>query len=566
VGADLSRSSGHALTNPAVADKLLALAHVLATRGENPFKVKAYRRAARVIRAMGDSVAEQVAGGQDLTRYAGIGPAIAAVIQEIVQTGTTHRTKNLETENRPELVAAAAYPRLDPRRVLRIFRKLNISTVEELKQSLDTGQIHDVLGATLDQHVRRAMSDSEEVLLYEADSAVNEMKGFLVERCGVQKAEAAGEYRRRVDVVHELSFVIETTSFPAVLECLRHYGGRAQLLEDNEKHATFRLSSGLLLRVTAASRNLWGAALIQATGSDRHLRALKEAGFEALLHDGEVNPTEEIAYGRLGLSHIPAELREGRDEVALAQSGRLPNLVTVKDIRGELHAHTTSSDGADTLEAMAEAARARGLEYIGISDHSQSLKIARGLSEPRLKNQLRFIDKLNGRLNGIRILKSAEVDILPDGTLDYSNDLLKELDYTVCSIHSKFGLSKTEQTERIMRAMDNPYFTFLGHATGRLLLKRSGYEIDMERLIEHARKNKCFFEMNSSPDRLDLSADNARLAGDAGIGITINTDAHSTGELSFISYGVDQARRAGLDKRAVLNTRSWNDLRKAIQR
>lgn len=243
-----------------------------------------------------------------------------------------------------------------------------------------------------------------------------------------------------------------------------------------------------------------------------------------------------------------------------ATKGTLPVLVTAADIRGELHAHSTSSDGAHSIERMARVAQQMGYDYIGITDHSQSLKIARGVPVEDLWQQIRFIDRLNERQGGIRILKSAEVDILADGALDYPDDLLRELDYTVCSIHSRFGYAKKQQTERIMRAMDNRYFNILGHATGRLLLKRPGYEIDIDRVIEHARRNGCFFEMNSSPDRLDLSAENARAAAQAGVMIAVSTDAHSTGEFGLVRYGLDQARRAGLTCDAVLNCLSWEKL------
>ena len=238
----------------------------------------------------------------------------------------------------------------------------------------------------------------------------------------------------------------------------------------------------------------------------------------------------------------------------------LPVLVTTKDIRGELHAHSTSSDGSNSIEQMALAAQAHGYEYIGITDHSQSLKIARGVPVEDLRRQIRFIDLLNDRLDGIRILKSAEVDILADGSLDYPDDLLRELDYTVCSVHSRFGLGKSQQTERILRAMDNRYFTILGHATGRLLLKRPGYELDIERIIGHAKQTGCFFEINSSPDRLDLSAENARLAHEADVRIAVSTDAHSTREFGTVRNGIDQARRAGLDKNSVLNCLPWKIL------
>jgi DNA polymerase (family 10) len=259
-------------------------------------------------------------------------------------------------------------------------------------------------------------------------------------------------------------------------------------------------------------------------------------------------------------------LREGYDEVERAAKNTLPALVTAKDIKGELHAHSTSSDGSDSIEDMAEAARDRGYEYIGISDHSQSLKIARGVSVEDLWAQIKYIDKLNGRQRGLRILKSSEVDILADGSLDYPDELLRELDYTVCSIHSRFGLDRAQQTERLLRAMDNRYFNILGHATGRLLLKRPGYEIDVDRVIDQARKNGCYFEINSSPDRLDLSAENARKANAAGVLIAVNTDAHGTGELPLIRCGIDQARRAGLEKTAVLNSFPWQKLQRLFKR
>jgi DNA polymerase (family 10) len=369
-------------------------------------------------------------------------------------------------------------------------------------------------------------------------------------------------------VVGEIAFLIESDNFPAVVSKLQSYGGRADLLNSAESTAVFKLAPGILLRIDMASRNKWGVALILSTGSENHLKKLQEATFDLkeLLSSKDSYPDESAVYRKLGMSFIEPELREGHDEVELARRGALPVLVSAKDIRGELHAHTVSSDGANTIEQMAAAARAKNYEYIGISDHSQSLKIAGGLSEDDLWQQIRYIDKLNEKTGSIRILKSAEVDILVDGTLDYSNELLRELDYTVCSIHSRFGISKADQTNRILRAMENPYFTILGHATGRLLLKRPGYEIEIERVVEHAKATGCFFEINSSPDRLDLSAANARLARQAGVKIAVCTDAHSTRELDHINLGVDQARRAGLERSSILNCLSWPELRGVLKR
>ena len=330
-------------------------------------------------------------------------------------------------------------------------------------------------------------------------------------------------------------------------------------------NAVFALSSGVLLRVQLAGKKDWGFQMVACTGSKAHLKKLTEVMGSLRGLEGSFD-SEQAIYRKFGLQYIEPELREGNDEVERAAKNALPILVTAKDIKGELHAHSTSSDGSDSIEDMAEAAREGGYEYIGISDHSQSLKIARGVSVEDLWAQIKYIDKLNSHLRRFRILKSSEVDILADGSLDYPDDLLRELDYTVCSIHSRFGLNRQQQTERLLRAMDNRYFNILGHATGRLLLKRAGYEIDIDRVIEQAQKNGCFFEINSSPDRLDLSAENARKASAADVQMAINTDAHGTGELPLIRCGIDQARRAGLEKTTVLNCLPWEKLQTLFRR
>ncbi len=417
------------------------------------------------------------------------------------------------------------------------------------------------------QHVRQGLTQIQAILLYRADDVHTAVEEFLVSKCGVRRAEVAGDCRRRLEVIEEIAFVIETDDFSSVVAGLQRFGGRTPLLKAGANDALLALSAGILLYVRAAAKEDWGLALIACTGSKTHLRKLTAVtgNLKGLQQAGPF-PTETALYRKYGLGFIPPELREGRDEVDRAKCGALPALVELADIRGELHAHSTASDGAHSIEQMAGAAQQKGYEYIGVTDHSQSLKIARGVSIDDLWQQIRFIDRLNERLGGIRILKSAEVDILADGALDYPDALLQELDYTVCSIHSRFGFGKQQQTERILRAMDNRYFNILGHATGRLLLKRPGYELDMDRIIEHARRNGCFFEINSSPNRLDLSADNARCAAQFGVKIAISTDAHSTRELGLIRYGLDQARRAGLTKDFVLNCSPWSRLRSLLKR
>lgn len=555
-----------ALTNAEIASQLLGLAQLLSAQGENPFKVRAYRRAAGTLRDLGESVDALVRSDVDLTRYPGIGKAISGAIREIVLEGSSRQLQSLRSQISPELASLSEYPRLDPKRVLRIYKALNISSVAELRARLESGELGRKLGARLEQHVRQAMTDAREILLYDAHGIVATVKSYLLEKCGVSRVEATGDYRRRVETLHELTFLVQAADFPAVLRKFARFGGQARLANANETRATFELASGIAVTLESAPARKWGLALLVSTGADAHLEGLGVAKLTRLAKSRDPLADESTVYGKLGLAYIEPELREGRDEVALAAKGRLPELVTLADIRGELHAHSTSSDGAHTIEQMAVAARKRGYAYLGITDHSQSLKIARGVAEADLWRQIRAIDKLNARLTGIRVLKSAEVDILADGSLDYPDELLRELDYTVCSIHSRFALNKAQQTERILRAMDNPHFTILGHATGRRLLKRPGYDLDLERIVEHARQNRCFFEINSSPERLDLSVAHARLARDAGIMLAICTDAHSIEEFDFISCGIDQARRAGLEKSSILNCLSWPQLRRAIRR
>jgi DNA polymerase (family X) len=542
-----------ALSNAEIADRLASLAQLLSSQKENPYKVKAYQRAAAKVRTLSESLHELVHEDADLTGYAGIGEAIGAAIREIVQTGTLRKLETLRAQASPELASINQYPRLDPKRVLRIYKKLGISSLEELRGRLESGEIERVLGLRMAQHVKQGLTETHAMLLYRADDLCAAVEEFLLGPCGVRRAELAGEVRRRVEVIQELRFVIESDDFPAVVARLQRYGGRTPLVSSGKNTAVFALSSGVLLRIQQAKKEEWGMRMVACTGSPAHIKKLT-AVTGALTGLAKVSlPTEKAFYKHFGLQFIEPELREGYDEVQLAAENALPTLITAADIRGELHAHSTSSDGSDSIEDMAAAARERGYEYIGISDHSQSLKIARGLSVEDLWAQIRYIDKLNSRLRGFRILKSSEVDILADGSLDYPDELLRELDYTVCSIHSRFGLDREQQTERILRAMDNRYFNILGHATGRLLLQRPGYEIDVDRVIEQARANGCFFEINSSPDRLDLSAGNARKAAAAGVMIALNTDAHSTGELPLVRYGIDQARRAGLEKTTILN-------------
>jgi DNA polymerase (family X) len=543
------------------------LAQLLSAKGENPHKIRAYRLAAGTIRGLGESLDELVRSDGDLTIYTGIGKAISGAVRELVLEGNLGSLERLRREVSPEIASLSQHPRLDPKRTLRVYKKLGISSIADLKSALESGEIERSLGQRMAQHIRQGLIDSRAILLYQSHALCAAIAQFLLERCEAIRAAAVGDYRRKVEVIEELVFLVETRNFGETARKFKSFGGGVPVLKFNANAASYVLPSGPLIRIRSQDKRSWGIGSIRHTGSKRHIAKLtRVTGSLSLLEKREHFATEEALFKHFHLDFIPPELREGLDEVYRAQSGTLPRLIEPKDIRGDLHMHTIASDGATTLKEMAIAARKLGYEYVGISDHSQSLKIANGLSIERLRQQIRAIDKVNEHLDGIRLLKSAEVDILADGSLDYPDEILRELDYTVCSIHSRFGLGREEQTARIMRAMDNRYFTILGHATGRLLLKRPGYEIDLPRLIAHAKENKCFFEVNCSPDRLDLSAENARLVRDAGILIAISTDAHSTTELHMIRFGLEQARRAGLEKASVVNTRGLSEIVKAFER
>lgn len=563
-----------AASNAAIADYLRRYAAVLSVEGADRFKLKAYRRAAETIEGLSEPVAALVSRGSDLTEFPGVGKAISGILLEIVKTGQLERLNQTTAKLPPEQVELITRPALDPKRVTRIYKKLGIHSLRELRHELETGRIRELFGSRMDYHVRRGFDDRPRHLLWAIDDVALKIEEYLHGLSSVTKVAAVGSLRRRQDTVGDLNFLVAGKSATAVFRQFAAFGA-VQFVEScgQQEHA-FKLSSGITVRLKWTQADEWGLALVLATGSAAHLTALKAQAkarkmtlaTAALRKAGVEILSEKSIYRGLGLAWIDPELREGRGEVQAALHRKMPALITQEDLRGDLHMHTTASDGANSIEEMATAARERGYEYIAITDHSQSLKITNGLTEPRLREHLRAIDKINGKLTGFRILKSAEVDILEEGRLDYSDAMLKQLDFTICSIHSKFALNKQQQTERILRAMDNPYFNILGHATGRLLLQREGYELDIERIIDHAKANGCCFEINSSPNRLDLSDEHAKLAKEAGIKIAVNTDAHSTRELDFIWAGINQARRGWLEASDVLNTYPLAKLLRALRR
>jgi DNA polymerase (family X) len=453
--------------------------------------------------------------------------------------------------------------------VQRAYKKLGISNLAALKKRIESGEVLERLGARTDFQLRQGLDDRPRMLLWKAEPIAKQIEKYLQTIDGVDQVSQVGSLRRKVETIGDLNFLVAGKSKTKVLREFADFGTLESKESRGRDTTVFHFAGGRTVSLTVITLTQWGYRLLELTGSEAHLAELRKKfprrTFSARAF-GKAAADETLIYEKLDLEFIEPELREGRGEVDAAAKDKLPRLVELGDLRGDLHMHTTASDGVNTILEMAEAAKERGYEYIAITDHSQSLKITNGLSEKRLRAHIRAIDKLNAKLDGITILKSAEVDILENGKLDYSQGVLKELDFTICSIHSRFALEPKAQTERIMRAMDNRYFNILGHATGRLLLKREGYSPDIKRLIKYAKQCGCFFEINSSPDRLDLSDEHAKLAKEAGMKIAINTDAHSIRELDFITVGINQGRRAWLESSDVLNTYPLAKLRKLLVR
>jgi DNA polymerase (family 10) len=399
---------------------------------------------------------------------------------------------------------------------------------------------------------------------------------YLTRVKGINKITVTGSYRRRRETVGDLDILISCRSDSKIMDAFVNYDEVKRVMSKGETKSSVILRSGLQVDLRKVPAVSYGAALHYFTGSKAHNIAIRKLAVKRKLKINEygvfkgdkrvAGKTEEEVYGQVGLPYIEPELREDNGEIEAAQKGKLPKLVKLDDIRGDLHAHTKETDGHNTLEEMAEAARERGYEYLAITEHSQKVTMARGFDARKLEKQIKTIGKLNDKLKGITILKGIEVDILKDGSLDLPDDILKELDVVVCSVHYYRNLSKKQMTERIIKAMDNPYFNVLAHPTGRLINERAPYEVDLEKVVKKAKEAGCFLEINAHPDRLDLTDTHCKMAKEEVVKIVISTDAHHTTDFAFMRYGVDQARRGWLEAEDVVNTRSLKELRKLLKR
>ncbi|QPC42459.1 DNA polymerase/3'-5' exonuclease PolX [Kaustia mangrovi] len=571
-----------AVHNVDIADMFDRMAGLLDIEGANPFRVRAYRQAAGTIRDLPESLAAMVADGDDLSELPAIGDDLAEKICEIVETGRFRELEATEKRIPATLADLTRIPGIGPKRARKLHDALGIASLDDLASAAKAGKVRELEGfgeaveAQFLEAIEAHRSKKQRFRISIAEDYAKGLEAYLKTARGVARVIVAGSYRRRRETVGDLDILATAADGAAVIDHFTRYDEIEDVVSKGSTRSTVRLKSGLQVDLRVVAEESYGAALQYFTGSKAHTVALRKIARAKGLKINEYGiyrgrkhlggRKEEDLYGALGLAPVPPELRENRGEIEAARGGHLPELVTLDDIRGDLHAHTTASDGTSSLKEMAEAAKAMGYDYLAITDHSQHATVANGLDEKRLAAQLDEIDRLNDGMEGIRILKSCEVDILTDGTLDLPDSILKRLDLTVCSVHYHFDLASKAQTERILRAMDNRHFNILGHPTGRLVGEREPYPLDLDRIIEAAKERGCFLEVNAHPIRLDLDDVHCRAAKELGVKVSIATDAHSTTGLSVMRFGVDQARRGWLEKADVLNTHPWTKLEKMLAR
>jgi DNA polymerase (family 10) len=550
-----------------VAEQLELLADLLELEGEASFRVLAYRRAATRIRETAGSVAELALAGRakDLN---GIGKTIEEKIVQVVEDGEMHALTKRKKIVPPEVVLFMRLPGLGPKTAARIWHELGVTTVEELKRAAEQQQLRTLagLGAKTEERVLKALAEkkqepSDRRLLGDGLGAVLAVVSVLREHAAAVKVSEAGSARRRKETFRDLDIIATTTDADALIDYFTKLKWVIEVVAKGPTKATVLSNDGLRFDLRVVPPESYGNLLQHFTGSKDHNLALRERAVKQGLSVSEYSVTvvetgEELkfedeaqVYDRLGYQFIPPELRENAGELEAARNGGLPKLVELRDVKGDLHCHTTWSDGRDTLEQMVLAARARGYSYVAVTDHPRGT----------LAEQNVDIDKLNEQLKPFRILKGIEVNIRIDGSLSLPDDVLAERDWVVASLHAAFD---RDPTERVLAAMDNPHVDMIGHLTARKINIRGPADVDIARVVEKAVETGTFLEINSQPNRLDLRDTHARMAGEAGVKVAVNTDAHQLSALEHMEMGVAQARRAWLTKDQVLNTRSWPQIKK----
>lgn len=574
--------------------QLASLLHEIATlmdlAGEDGFRSGAFARAGRTVETLPDSVATKVKN-DTLDTVPGLGKTLKETVTQLVETGTCPQLDELREKTPPGLIQMLRIPGLGPKKVRAMYLELGIDTLAKLKAACKGGKVAELKGfgektqTKILEGLEFVEVSSERVRLDQALAVAEPLLAAIRSMEGVDHAELAGSIRRRRETVKDIDIVatVEDEELaPPILEAFTKLPGVERVVGQGDTKASVvaRLGEGTkAIRINADLRvvasQAFPFALNYFTGSKEHNVALRqraqalglklnEYGLEGE-KGGKHCKDEPALYKALGLDYVEPELRENTGEVQAAEDGKLPALVNIDQIKGVFHNHTTASDGIHTLEEMADAARALGYQWLGIGDHSQSLTIANGLSPDRVRDQWREIDRLNKQWKDFRILKGSEVDILPDGSLDFDDKLLAGFDYVVASVHTHFNQSREEMTARIVKALENPYVTMLGHPTGRLLLRREAYAVDLEAVLQAAKGNDKWVEINANPMRLDLDWIHCRRARELGVRLVTNPDAHAADELANTIYGVEVARRGWIGPRQLANTRDLDGILEELE-
>lgn len=558
------------------------IADILEIQGENPFRIRAYRNAARVVGELGKETSELANEGMDLTELPGIGRDLAAKIREILDTGSCAVLKRLRKQVPVSVTQLMRLPGLGPKRVSALWHDLGIQTVEQLDRAARDRRLGELpgFGPKTEQRILEAIAAHRDTAvrfkLAVAAQYASALTRYLRKTPGVENVVVTGSFRRMKETVGDLDILVTTGNPAAVIARFASYDEVREVLSKGRTRSTVVLKSGIQVDLRVVAPESFGAALHYFTGSKAHNIAIRRLGQERGLKINEygvfrgaariAGDTEESVYRSVGLPLIPPELREDRGEIEAASRGKLPMLVEARDLRGDLHAHTSATDGRNSLREMAVAAKTWGLEYLAITEHSRHLTVARGLDAAHLLRQCDEIDGLNAELPGITLLKGIEVDILEDGSLDLPDPVLAQLDLVIGAVHGQFHLSRARQTDRIVKAMENPYLNMLAHPSGRLLGSREPYDVDMLKIIRTAHSHGCFLELNAHPERLDLLDTQCQMAREEGVLVAVNSDAHSVRDFDNLVYGVGQARRGWLEKTDILNTRKLHALRALLKR
>ncbi|MDH4095562.1 MAG: DNA polymerase/3'-5' exonuclease PolX [Betaproteobacteria bacterium] len=559
-----------AVHNADIAAAFEEIADLLELGDENPFRIRAYRNAARVVGGLSLDLAATLAAGKDLPKLPGIGEDLGGKIHEIAATGTCKLLEKLRGRFPAGITDLLRLPGVGPKRV-RALHEAKIDSLEDLRRAARAGKLPKLPG--FGEKTAQRISDAAQAQLGATRrfklAVAAQYAGPLAKHVG---GVVAGSYRRMRDTVGDIDILVASDEPEKPTERFVGYPEVRAVLAHGATRSSVRLASGIQADLRVVPKESYGAALHYFTGSKAHNIAVRKLGIARGLKINEygvwrgakriAGEAEQSVYAAVGLPYIEPELRENQGELEAARAGKLPQLLTLADLRGDLHAHTKATDGHASAREMALAAKAAGLQYLAITDHSRRLAMARGLDVRRLEKQMAEIDDLNGELSGITLLKGIEVDILEDGSLDLPDSVLKKLDVVVAAVHGGFKLSRARQTARILAALENPCVHILAHPTGRLIGEREPYDVDMLAVVREAKARGVALELNAHPDRLDLNEVHCRMAKDEGVLVAIGSDAHGVDGFEVLRYGVGQARRGWLEKKDVLNTRPLAELRR----